>query len=151
MHWPGVPWLRDQEDVHHAAEEIKETMGRNTPGNDELCRAIRWMAGPKGRQEKAPSLRELIRAVYIGRQEDRREDGEPSDPCAICGDTGWAELRPHERHPLYASAIPCTCARGDRAISKAADYNGKWTDRLQTMREQARDQWRARQREGVHK
>ncbi len=68
MNWGTVPWLRTQGDIEAAAGEIRSTINRHPPDNDELCEVIRWLAGPENEQEKAPTLRELIRAIFVTRK-----------------------------------------------------------------------------------
>ena len=73
MHYPRVTWLRTEDDAEAAISEIRHTIRHNPPGPEELCAAIRWLAGPEGRQEHAPSLRDLIRAIFIMRKNAREE------------------------------------------------------------------------------
>jgi hypothetical protein len=123
MHWHGVAWLRSPEDVAEAAGEMRREM-RNPPDNDELCEAIRWLAGPEGRQEKAPSLRELIRAVYICRKSAREDDSRPAEDCGLCRATGWmtvyrgwgAAMTFADKLRAIPTSWPCACRAGDDAV-----------------------------------
>lgn len=124
MHWPSVTWLHYASDVDDAVGEIRRVMGAHVADNDELCEAIRWMAGPEGRQEKAPSLRELIRAVYILRKRYRVSlgtDKYASESCAACH-RGWAMVRPDPANPDYQAAIPCRCSLGNAKMERCSDY-----------------------------
>jgi hypothetical protein len=118
MNWPSVSWLRTDQDIDAAAEEIRVTMNRNAPSNDELCAVIRWMAGPECRQEKAPSLRELIRAVYIRRKQNRTQQAPDRAPCAMCR-AGWAWYR---NEYGAETAIPCMCSEGSRLTETLKEY-----------------------------
>jgi hypothetical protein len=55
--------------------ELDKYFDRYRPSNEELCDAIRWLAGPDNKQAKCPTLRELIRAICILRK-DRRENAQ---------------------------------------------------------------------------
>ena len=120
MHWTNIPWLRTDSDIQAAGEEIRTVMGRNAPGNDELCATIRWMAGPEGKQPKAPSLRELIRAVYINRK-DKADSGPEIEGCALCH-RGWLDCPGDKNDPDYLVAAPCLCSAGMRVMDKVKDY-----------------------------
>ena len=73
MNWGTIPWLRTDEDVSAAAGEIRMTLERNPPTNDELCSVIRWMAGDDFDQGRPPTLRELVRAVCVKRKKIEAE------------------------------------------------------------------------------
>ena len=122
MDWPNTPWLQNESDIELAGEEIRTRMGRSEPSNDEVCSVIRWMAGPEGKQNKPPSLRELIRAVYIRRKQDREADGPPVASCAMCLD-GWA-LTPGNAYKGHTYAIPCLCQAGRRLTNTVKEYKG---------------------------
>ena len=135
--WPRCQWARDPD---LASAELIRALYRGTAAatpaesdrrNAELCDAIRWMAGPEGRQEKDPSLRELIRAVFITRKEQRESGRGPGGAdCALCHD-GWATLWPDWREGWTAGdyqaapdiGVPCLCAKGH---ARAATYAGRF-------------------------
>ena len=73
QYW-NTNWLRDEADAASAANELRLFFTGHPPDNAELCTVIRWMAGPAGKQEKTPSLKELIRAICICRKAKRQED-----------------------------------------------------------------------------
>jgi hypothetical protein len=131
MYWPRTTWLRSADDCDLAAAEIRTALDRSPPTNAELCAVLRWMAGPEGRQEKDPSLRELIRAVFICRKEQRESGRGPGGAdCALCHD-GWATLWPDWREGWTAGdyqaapdiGVPCLCAKGH---ARAATYAGRF-------------------------
>jgi hypothetical protein len=68
-------WLKSEQDAHDVVQELRTVFDRYTPDNEELCDAIRWLAGPDNKQAKCPTLRELIRAICILRK-DRRENAQ---------------------------------------------------------------------------
>ena len=131
MYWPRIQWLRSEADANDAAAEIRTALDRSPPTNAELCAVLRWMAGPEGRQERDPSLRELIRAVFICRKEQRESGRGPGGAdCALCHD-GWATLWPDWREGWTAGdyqaapdiGVPCLCAKGHaRAATYAARF-----------------------------
>ena len=105
-------WLRSAEDVREASAEIERTFGRKAPANEELCETIRWLAGPENKHEKCPTLRELIRAIWIRRKADRKDSGQAETVflCLLCRNTGWA-VASSSRYPNGAS-MPCLCRMG---------------------------------------
>jgi hypothetical protein len=122
MHYPSVAWLRTPLDVSEAADEIRAASSRNPPSNDELCRVIRWMAGPEGRQEKAPSLRELVRAMFILRKRAREDEQGPSEDCGLCA-AGWLYVTKPGPEPIRGkTGVPCLCAAGDRLLKVCKEY-----------------------------
>ena len=149
MHWPAIPWLRDPRDAADSAEEIRTAMDRNPPTNDELCATIRWLAGPEGRQEKPPSLRELIRAVYMCRKSARQADAIPGEVCPICRGRGWALVSPDSQFPDYSCEALCLCPVGEALWQQRREFaairaNPEAAQRCQALRELARGQWRER-------
>ena len=153
MNWPSVPWMRTDQDLIDAGSEIKAVMGRNAANNEELCTGLRWLAGPEGKQEKAPSLREVIRAVYIVRKESQAQNAPPADDCACCRGTGWATVAPEPHFPLYRCQVPCLCDAGAARYDKADDYahlrkdpQGAQAGAFRRLRDLAVDQWRERAR-----
>jgi hypothetical protein len=130
MNWPAISWIHDQNDVDEAASEILKVIHRNPPDNAELCEAIRWLAGPENKQAKAPSLRELIRAVFICRKERsnaiRQAYPEAQNNCGLCWTCGLVEYWPDLQPPYTLDqmeygrmvTVPCRCARG----AKPAEY-----------------------------
>jgi len=120
MNWPACGWLYSEQDAENAASELRLFFGRNPPDNEELCRVIRWMSGPDGKQDKAPSLRELIRAICIHRKTVSAFPAHPTGQCAACN-RGWAEVSPDPALPDYKSAVPCLCAKG-QALMGLPDY-----------------------------
>ncbi len=127
-------WLRNETDAEVAANEVRSFFGeRNQPSNDELCNVIRWMAGPANRQEKPPTLRELIRAVCIRRKEARVADDRPGRHCSLCNGSGWTDEWPGLHPPYqsaedfsygYSHAVPCGCNTG-RAVAEKF-FPGGW-------------------------
>jgi hypothetical protein len=120
--WPQAKWAEELGDA--AGAELREFFGeRGVPTNAELCRVIRWMAGPEGRQERAPSLRELIRAVCMRRKADRQSaDVASGRDCALCRNTGWVAVAPSAGESFsdlaaeltaYRCQVPCQCLHGD--------------------------------------
>ena len=92
-YWGGCLWLRNQTDVDESATELREFFGRNTPDNSELCAVIRWLAGSEGKQDKCPTLRELIRAVCIRRKAARQESEGYATGENVVADTKAAMVR----------------------------------------------------------
>ena len=122
MNWPSVTWLRTPQDVTDAGEQITMAASRNPPSNDELCRVIRWMAGPEGRQEKAPSLRELVRAMFILRKRAREDDEGPREDCGLCT-AGWLYVTKPGPEPIRGkTGVPCMCAAGQRLLTVCTEY-----------------------------
>jgi len=76
MYWDKCYWLRSDDEVFVAAEEIKNRFPNNPPDNEELVQVIRWMASAEGKQTKCPTLRELIRAICICRKIRREQEME---------------------------------------------------------------------------
>lgn len=147
------PSARTQAEVSMFELEIERTITRNTPGDGELCNAIRWLAGPENRQEKCPTLRELIRAIFILRKKQREADAPPPEMdgdgvCASCYSTGLVQYWPSLHHNTatlddyenerYIS-VACRCAKGQ----KVAQYT--WTP-TQTQWERLTGQAQARMR-----
>jgi len=122
MNWPNINWVRTSEEIDTASEEIRTVMGQNSPTNAELCVVIRWMAGPEGRQEKAPSLRELIRATCIKRKNDRIEDGPEQEGCSKCLNGWTTKAGLIKGWPEQVYAVPCICAAGKRLERICTDY-----------------------------
>ena len=73
-YWPFLrrEWMRGMEDIERFQREVDAEF-RDKPTEDELLRAVRWMAGPDGEQTKPPTMRQVFRAVYICRKRDRRD------------------------------------------------------------------------------
>jgi len=145
LNWPAASWARF--DCAVAAAEIAHVISRNPPNDSELCAVVRWMAGPEGRQEKAPSLRELIRAVFIQRKAARQESesGGDGQSCAICQFAGgWAHHWPDWREDwaavhywaAYCVAVPCVCQAGE-ALFNRRDTKLIRSDAFSAMRHQA--------------
>lgn len=152
MNWPAAKWVSDTD---AAGDELRQFFGRNEPSNDEVCRVIRWMAGPEGKQERAPTLRELIRAICIRRKADRQSDAPPEEQngeCGLCGWSGmlgvWPTLPPSVKHldtiPAQCFAVPCWCAKGHKALHSSRDYGHSHITERRTL---ARDQARSLNRE----
>ena len=134
MNWPAATWARTNLDIEDAAEEIRHTIHRDPPSNDELCAALRWLSGPECKQEKPPSLRELIRAVFIRRKQGRVDDS-PVSVCAICCE-GWLDVHSKPDDPEYVSMVPCRCARGNALIGDTAkEYASLTPEQLQRVEE----------------
>ena len=151
MNWPSTSWLKTDRDVADSAEEIRTAMSRNPPTNDELCATIRWMAGPEGKQEKPPSLRELIRAVFIRRKSARTADAPVGEVCPVCRGRGWAEVSPFPARPEYACEVVCLCHRGEDFYARLDEFASTRADaerarRYQEWRQLAQAQWRERAR-----
>jgi hypothetical protein len=131
LNWPRASWALY--DYELAADEIRTVMGRNAATNEELCDTIRWMAGPEGKQNSAPSLRELIRAVYMRRQAARGEgpDSGPAMACALCTG-GWGTEWPAGSEVGFGSgiAIPCMCSAGARLMQVVKRYSRLTGDEL---------------------
>jgi hypothetical protein len=117
MHW-RTDWLRTPQDVEDAGEEIRTVMGRNAPSNDELCRTIRTMAGPEWRQDKAPTLKQLITAVYtLRKRENQNLADDPAERCDLCDNSGWLYVR-FPSTINSETGVPCGCVAGRRVIEK---------------------------------
>ena len=109
MNWGTIPWLRTDEDVSAAAGEMRMTLERNPPTNDELCCVIRWMAGDDFDQCRPPTLRELVRAVCAKRRKIEAErlgyrDKEDSTTEEEWHDRICAAETPAERWDVICSA-----------------------------------------------
>jgi hypothetical protein len=134
QHW-NCHWLRSGDDVAEASavEDMRTAFG-TPPSNDEVCRAILYLSGPKVRQEKCPTLRELIRAVAILRKQDRDAAQPPdADGCTACAGSGWVDVAPDmpprgfaldEYMTAYHCAAPCTCAKGRDCLARCKPYAG---------------------------
>jgi len=165
--WPVVlgqywycPWLREQAEVNSAEKQMRSTF-RRPPDEDEIERAIRWLAGPANKkQEKCPTLRELIRAIAILRKEDR-EQNEAGDPsvgaCAMCN-KGWATCYPDWKEDWtpqdyavgYCSSIPCACSAGGKLLVTLRDYQNMPPNEAETLthrRNGVVSQWRHRRKQ----
>jgi hypothetical protein len=124
--WPAARWVEDPSGI---VEELRKTLGNYEPSNDELCAVIRWMASPDGGQDKAPSLREFVRAICICRKNSRQRQEMASGACALCRN-GWLNVWPGLAEPIkiesvmlaYCSQVPCRCAEGDRIMQMLKDY-----------------------------
>ena len=144
MNWPGCSWLRTARDVEGAAGEIRLVINRNPPSNEELCAVIRWMAGPEGNQERPPSLRQLIRAVFIRRKAEGSTDVVKRQGCGLCR-KGWHEVSPNPNKPFYTSMVPCRCDLGNWTFDMVRDYRDLGADqvrRLDALRDRAMDEAR---------
>lgn len=143
-------WLKSPQDVDAAATELRETFRTRSPDNDELVRAVRWLAGPENKQAKCPTLRELVRAVAILRKKDRGDDAATAQACGLCKN-GWlsmyadwnADWTLADYMMAYCVAVPCLCSEGNRvtelAYGKAApDVRAKIEQHRTTALEQCR-------------
>jgi hypothetical protein len=128
LNWQSASWALY--DHATAAAELRLAVNRNPPDDDELCRAVRWLAGPEAKQEKAPSLRELTRAVFILRKKARIDRYAPAngEKCGLCNDTGWLTVWPENGPDMTFAdkldaavdvAYPCLCYAGSRARDEA--------------------------------
>lgn len=145
MYWAKAYWCGNDERTGEAEAELLKAM-QNPPSNDELCEVVRWMAGPEGDQKTAPTLKQLIRSVYLYR---RPEGSGTASACGVgcdmCkqGDTdptyGW--LYPHtDMWPGHTVGVPCNCSAGEWVAKHCAPYTeyagGKW-EMLSNMRADA--------------
>jgi hypothetical protein len=111
-HWPFLrrEWLRNTEDVDRFEREARDTF-RDRPSEDELLRAVRWLSGPEGRQDKPPTVRQVFRAVFILRKRDRSNDG---------GDS----VRWYDRERKQYTMLTVADLRG--MIGMESDPEGRW-------------------------
>jgi hypothetical protein len=146
LYWQW-PMVRSQSELDMALREFERTFRANPIDDVELCNAVRWLSGPENRQDKCPTLRELIRAVCILRKQDRVDfdHGAKIESCRLCLD-GWVT-----DHIGYDQAwtlkdfmmaetvcIPCTCRAGDRLMSMCDDYAEMSTEESDLFNERRR-------------
>ena len=133
MNWPSVTWVRTPGEEQEAADELRRCLyadktssskGESDRRNNELCEAIRWLASPENDQEKAPSLREVVRAVCVTRANKRNRESSPSNECAECHGRGWKTVHPDAENPLYTASVPCDCSNRERR----GDGGGRYGD-----------------------
>ena len=120
-YWGYCSWIKSKSDVDDAVEELQHDSNfgrRYAPDRDELCAAIRHLAGPEGHQSKCPTLRDIIIAVRVLRKQSRTGAGSPldatdSDPESIQAamtrmhdhESRWDWLCDHVRDLQTADAI----------------------------------------------
>jgi len=135
MYW-NVKWLQSESDVEIASKEIRIFFEDNAPTNAEMCGVIRWLASPACKQDRPPTLRELIKAVCIVRKNNRTMPDSPDKAkCAICNGFGWMTVYPDAPDNLtfqesvfkYRLSVPCLCSSGNRILNTVPIY-AKATD-----------------------
>jgi len=120
--WPDCRWLATAVDADAAVDTIRARFGQRSPDNEELVDVLRWMASsPEWKQDKAPSLRQLIMAVFMCRK-DRRYQGDAEQAaqsdCRICV-SGWMPAEGPDGNPLM---MPCLCHAGERVLGTVREY-----------------------------
>ena len=117
-----ITWLRTKHDADLAAGEIARAFSRRPPDNAELCSVARWLSGPDGHQNEAPTLRQFIRAAAICRKAARLDTGTAPDGecgCAACHGglvrvfKGPAGMTFDESLRAESTTVPCICRSGD--------------------------------------
>jgi hypothetical protein len=161
QHWQ-CHWLHDGDDAAEtsATEDIRMAFGKEAPGNEEICRAILHLSGPKAKQDRCPTLRQLIITIAVLRKQAREAGAPDADDCACCQGSGWVAVAPElpatgytaaQWAESYRCAAPCTCAVGARNLARCKPYAG-WRDdpaRLDNVRRLGRlgaQQWQHRRR-----
>lgn len=141
--WPDCRWLKTEAEAVAAADTMRARFGQRMPDRAELVEVLRWMAADREwDQKKAPSLRQLIMAVYVHRKRgDRdRDEDQQAESCGHCHG-GWVEEVGTGGWPLLM--LPCTCPAGIRQMDKVKDYRGMNTEHATAFyhrREKARSE-----------
>lgn len=81
MHW-NFSAVKSVEDAQQWERELRHPSNfglQNEPDGEDLADAVRYLSGPKCRQSKCPTLRELIIAVRVLRREARHGACMPTD------------------------------------------------------------------------
>ena len=155
QYW-SCAWLRTQGDVETATAELYETFNRRPPDNAELIAAIRWLAGPENRQEKCPTLRELIRAVFTIRKRDRPMRPTDTGPAARIANAKAAMLKADTWAARW-DALCETCQEDSECIEvdqwAEQRWGQAWADGRDAVRMAMAREWReaANQMDGVRR
>ncbi len=124
-------WLKTQQDIDEAGAELREAFRNKPADNAELCEVIRWMAGPEYNQRGCPTLRELIRGVWIYRNggTDQATEIDRYPSCGYCKDgiitwrAGFSpDMEARTIMGLYSCSVPCGCKSGERAMHDKAPW-----------------------------
>jgi hypothetical protein len=132
MYWHDVWWAKTAKGIRDAAGEIRHNYSSNPPDNEEMCDVLRWMAGPECKQNKGPTLKQLMIGIAMWRKKNHLSgfDDEPLDEgeqCGLCHDTALVGVVPslpatgwtYDAWSLAVHVtVPCKCGKG----LKAADF-----------------------------
>ena len=135
-YFPRNGWLASEDDVRIAGEEIDLFFTTKRPDNEELCDAVRYLAGPKAKKKYgAISLKDLMIAVCIIRKKNRViDDKDEKNQCEICF-SGWIDYYPEYKANWtlddfsrnYCVNFPCRCDAGRTLVDKCKPY-ADWDD-----------------------
>jgi hypothetical protein len=120
--------ITSEADVYDVERELERTFDKQ-PDNMELCKVVRFMAGPEWGAKYSPTLKEFITAIFTLRKRERFDTSAPQADCYYCQhgvmtyfpdwQPGWTS---DEFATAYRSTIPCRCTAGQSAMDKCKPW-----------------------------